>query len=187
MYIGLRVCTVSMQLSSHEFLFNWVRSGAQSGPGRDLYNFLSPQEPLWHHCCFWCVLWLFEAVFGICSWETNGYLPPGKISIPAIQLLFDGILSGAANHPQSLLWLTPPLVSPLLCEPSLSHPSLSERFTKSTDWLPTCLYQFLHPLQQNGWLRVNNIEWCIVCYPCPELSDWFHPSAFKYVNWYLVK
>lgn len=67
-------------------------------------------------------------------------------SIPEIRLLFDGILSGAANHPKSLLWLTPCLVPSLLCGPSLSHPFLSERFIKRTDWLPTCLYQFLHQL-----------------------------------------
>lgn len=142
MYISLRVCTMSMWVRSgidRNSCLIGVRSGAQRGARRDLYPFLSPPEPLWHYCCFWCVLWLFEAGFGICSWETNGYLPPGKISIPGIRLLFDGILSGADNHPQSPLCLTPLLIPLLLRELSLSHPSLSKIFTKRTDWLPTSL------------------------------------------------
>ncbi len=151
MYIGLRVCTVSMQLSSHEFLFNWVRSGAQSGPGRDLYNFLSPQEPLWHHCCFWCVLWLFEAVFGICSWETNGYLPPGKISIPAIRLLFDGILSGAANHPPipALTYPSSRFSSPLW---TLSFSSISFREIYKEYWLTAYMSISVSPSTSAEWM-----------------------------------
>lgn len=98
-----------------------MRSGAYRGPRRDPNPFFSPPESLWLQRCFWCVLWLCEPYSGICSWETIGYLPPGRISIPRILALFDEILSGAANptdahvHP-----LPPPLPS---CSPP-PHPHL---------------------------------------------------------------
>lgn len=158
-----------------------VRSEAQRGPRRNLYPFLSPPEPLWHHRCFWCVLWLFEADFGICSWETNGYLPSGKISIPRIGLLFDGILSGAANHPQSPLCLTPPLVPPLLRGPflSLSHPSLSERFTKRADWLTTSLYHSIHLTTAVESELTNGKVYRVYCIcVCPWTFSFFFTYLF---------
>lgn len=83
---------------------------------------------------------------------------------PGIWLLFDGVLSGAANHPQSPLCFTPPLVLPLLHVP---HPSISEIFTKRIDWLPTSLYQFLHlsSIRDDNELQI----WKgVLCYSCPD-------------------
>lgn len=166
---SLRVCAASMWVRSgivRNSCLIGVRSGAQRGPRRNLYPFLSPPELLWHHRRFWCVLWLFEANFGICSWETNGYLPSGKISIPRIRLLFDGILSGAANHPQSPLCLTPPLVPPLLRGPFLSlcliHLSQRDSQRELTDWL----HLYITP---STWLErlsaslTNGKVYCVLC------------------------
>lgn len=106
--------------NSSSFLIG-VRSGAQRGPRRDPNPFLSPPQSLLLQRSFWCVLWLCESYFGICSWETIGNLPPGRISIPRILALFDEILSGAANPTDAhVLPLPPPLAS---CSPP-PHPGL---------------------------------------------------------------
>lgn len=84
------------------------------------------------------MLWLCESYFGICSWETNGYLPPGRISIPRILALFDEILSGAANPTDAHVRPPPSSFTLLFSTPRPNH-------HLTTPNLPTLCFPCPHP------------------------------------------